>query len=89
MSRFDGPRATLTFILGLGVGALTALLLAPKSGEELRGDIADGVNDRVNQVRNNAKKLGRRAQTFVKRANDQIQDAVEAGEQAYSAAKKA
>jgi gas vesicle protein len=89
MSRFDGPTTMVTFILGLGVGAVTALLLAPKSGEELRGDIADGVNDRVNQTRNSAKKLGKRAQTFVERANEQIQDAVEAGEHAYSTAKKA
>jgi len=90
MARFDGSTSVVTFLLGLGVGAVTALLLAPKAGYELRGDIADGVNDRVNQARNTVnsavKKIGKRAQSIVDDANDRIQDAVEAGENAYAAA---
>jgi len=90
MARFDGSTSVVTFLLGLGVGALTALLFAPKAGDELRGDIADGVNDRVNQARNTVnstvKKIGKRAQSVVDDANDRIQDAVEAGENAYAAA---
>jgi gas vesicle protein len=88
MTRFDGPTTVVTFLLGLGVGAVTALLLAPKAGDELRGDIADSVNDRVTQARNSVKKIGKRAQTFVDQANDQIQDAVDAGEHAFNAAAK-
>lgn len=86
MAKFDGPTSIVTFVLGLGVGAVTALLLAPKAGDELRGDIADGVNDRVTQARNSVKKIGKRAQSIVDDANDRIQDAVEAGESAYAAA---
>jgi gas vesicle protein len=86
MAKFDGPTTAVTFLIGLGVGAVTALLLAPKAGDELRGDIADGVNDRVTQARNSVKKIGKRAQSFVDQAHEQIQDAVEAGEQAYNAA---
>jgi gas vesicle protein len=88
MTRFDGPTTAVTFLLGLGVGAVTALLLAPKAGNELREDLADGVNDRVSQARNSVKKIGKRAQAFVDQANDQIQDAVDAGEHAYNAAAK-
>lgn len=37
-----GATAKLTYLLiGGGIGAILALLFAPKSGEELRGDIAD------------------------------------------------
>jgi gas vesicle protein len=86
MAKFDGSTSVVTFLLGLGVGAVTALLLAPKAGDELRGDIADGVNDHVNQARNTVRKIGRRAQSVVDNANDRIQDAVEAGENAYAAA---
>jgi gas vesicle protein len=86
MAKFDGSTSVVTFLLGLGVGAVTALLLAPKAGDELRGDIADGVNDHVNQARNTVRKIGRRAQSVVDNANDRIQDAVEAGESAYAAA---
>jgi gas vesicle protein len=86
MARFDGSTSVVTFLLGLGVGAVTALLLAPKAGDELRDDIADGVNDRVSQARNTVRKMGRRAQSVVDNANDRLQDAVEAGENAYAAA---
>jgi gas vesicle protein len=86
MAKFDGSTSVVTFLLGLGVGAVTALLFAPKAGDELRGDIADGVNDGVNQARNTVKKIGRRAQSVVDNANDRLQDAVEAGENAYAAA---
>jgi gas vesicle protein len=90
MARFDGSTSVVTFLLGLGVGAVTALLLAPKAGDELREDITDGVNDRVDRVRNTVnstvKKIGKRAQSVVDDANDRIQDAVEAGENAYAAA---
>ena len=38
----SGTTTKLTYLLiGGGIGALLALLFAPKSGEELRGDIAD------------------------------------------------
>jgi gas vesicle protein len=86
MARFDGPTTAVSFLIGLGIGAVTALFLAPKAGDELRGDIADGVNDRVTQARNSVKKIGKRAQAFVDQANDQVQDAVDAGEKAYNAA---
>jgi len=86
MAKFDGSTSVVTFLLGLGVGAVTALLLAPKAGDELRGDIADGVNAHVNQARNTVNKIGRRAQSVLDNANDRLQDAVEAGENAYAAA---
>jgi gas vesicle protein len=89
MSRGNPSGTIFTFILGVSVGAVTALLLAPKAGEELRGDIATGVSDGVSQVRNAGKGLNRRAQNIVALAEGQIQDAVEAGQEAYSQAKKA
>ena len=86
MAKFDGATAAITFLAGLGVGAVTALLLAPKAGEELLGDITEGVNDCATQARDSIRKAGRRAGAFVDQAQAQIQDAVEAGEQAYTAA---
>jgi gas vesicle protein len=66
-----------------------ALLLAPKAGEELRDDIAEGVSDGVNQVRRAGRDLKRRAQRAVDLAKDQVQDAMDAGDRAYSHAKNA
>jgi gas vesicle protein len=89
MTRDHWPGTILTFILGVGVGSVAALLFAPKAGEELRGDIAEGVSDGVNQVRSTSKDLKQRAQKLVDLAKDHVQDAMEAGHNAYSQAKKA
>jgi gas vesicle protein len=89
MTRDHKVGTILTFALGAGVGAAVALLLAPKGGEELRGDIANGVSDGVDQVRSTGKDLKRRGQKIVALAQDHVQEAVEAGQEAYSQAKKA
>ena len=79
----------LSFVLGAAAGAVTALLFAPKSGAELRDDIAEGVNDGVSQLRSSGKDLERRAQKLVHSAKARVEDAVEAGQDAYDHAKNA
>ncbi len=88
MRRDRIPGAMLTFAIGAGVGAAAALLLAPKSGEDLRGDIADGVNGGIDRVRTAGKDVKRRAQRVVDIAKDQVQDVIDAGEAAYEHARK-
>jgi gas vesicle protein len=78
----------LTFALGAGVGAAAALLLASKTAEELRSDIVAGARDGADQVRGTVKNLSRRAQQVVAQAQDHVQDAVEAGQEAYTQVKK-
>jgi gas vesicle protein len=89
MRRDRIPGTILTFVLGAGVGAVVALLLAPKSGEELRDDIADGVTESVAQVRSTGRDLKRRAQRAVDLAKEQVHDAIDAGDRADSQAKNA
>ena len=89
MIRDHKVETILTFALGAGVAAVIALLLAPKAGEKLRDDIADGVSDGVDRVRSTGKDLKRRTQKIVALAQDHVQDAVEAGQEAYSQATKA
>lgn len=89
MNRKQIPGTILTFAVGAGIGAAVALLFAPKSGEELRGDIADGVDEGVSQVQRTGRDLKRRAQRAVDMAKDQVQDAMEAGDTAYNQAKRA
>ena len=78
------PRMFVTFTLGVGVGAVAALLLAPKAGRDLRNEIADGATDGVNQARRTARKIGKQAQKIVDETADQINDAVAAGGVAYN-----
>jgi len=89
MSRDHKVGTILTFASGAAVGAAIALLFAPKAGDELRGDIADAVSDGVKRVRSASKELKQRTQEIVELATDQVQDAIAAGDEAYSAAKKA
>jgi YtxH-like protein len=44
-------RNVLTFVAGVGVGVGAALLFAPASGEEIRGQIGDKVHDIGDRVR--------------------------------------
>lgn len=64
MAENDGSGAAekLTFLLvGAGIGATLALLFAPKSGRELRGDIADYTKRGVDAAGEQARVLGGRA----------------------------
>lgn len=52
----------LTYLLiGGGIGAVLALLFAPKSGQELRGDIADATRKGIDRTRETAAQVGARA----------------------------
>jgi gas vesicle protein len=52
----------LTYLLvGGGIGAILALLFAPKSGEELRGDIADATRKGIEKSKEAAAQLQERA----------------------------
>ncbi len=55
-----------SFIVGIGVGATAALLLAPRSGDETR----EIISDKVEEGRRYAKC---RAQEFRGRANDSVE----------------
>jgi gas vesicle protein len=88
MSRGDVPGTITTFVVGILVGAVTTLLLAPKSGEELRSDLAEVLSGAANEVSTTGKSLKKRGKVLVNLAKDQIQDAVEAGDEAYRQAKK-
>lgn len=51
----SGATTKLTYLLiGGGIGAILALLFAPKSGEELRGDIADATRKGIEKSKETA-----------------------------------
>src|SRR5438034_5230430 len=58
----DNFSTRLTYLLiGGGIGAILALLFAPKAGQELRGDIADATRKGIDKSRETAQQLGERA----------------------------
>jgi gas vesicle protein len=72
--------AHLTYLLvGAGVGAVVALLFAPKSGHELRGDIADATRKGIDRTRDAATQLGERAGDYYEGARDRASELYSAG----------
>lgn len=58
----DSVSTRLTyFLVGAGIGAVLALLFAPKSGEELRSDIADATRKGIDKSKEAAQQLGAKA----------------------------
>ncbi|HKS42886.1 MAG TPA: YtxH domain-containing protein [Blastocatellia bacterium] len=69
----SSPAEKLTFLLiGAGIGATLALLFAPKSGRELRGDIADYTKRGVDAAGEGARALGARASDVYGVASEKV-----------------
>lgn len=79
----------LAFVVGIGIGTVATLLLAPQAGDELRENITDAIGDSVDQLRDRTKNFTRRSQKFVETAKEQVQDVVDQGTDAFKQAKKA
>ena len=80
----DNISTRLTYLLiGGGIGAVIALLFAPKSGQELRGDLADATRKGIDNSREAAQQLGDRAGEYYESTRER------AGELYTQAASKA
>jgi gas vesicle protein len=65
----------LTYLLiGGGIGAILALLFAPKSGQELRGDIADVTRKGIDRTREAATQIGSRAEQYYEVGRDRASE---------------
>jgi gas vesicle protein len=78
------------FILGAFVGAATALLLAPRSGEETRKYLASKARESADYISKQGRDLADKASGYVEKGRgyleqqkEQIASAFEAGKQAY------
>ena len=69
------------FLIGAGIGAVTALLFAPKAGSELRSDIAGATKKSIDYARDTGREVGERAtdyyQTGVEKASELYQTGVD------------
>lgn len=87
----DSVSNKLTYLLiGGGIGAVIALLFAPKSGQELRGDIADATRKGIDKSREAAQQFGERAGEYYEagreRAGELYSQARERAADVYSQA---
>lgn len=74
--REDGSVSTkLTYLLiGGGIGAVIALLFAPKSGVELRGDIADATRKGLEKGKETAAQLQEKAGEYYEISRDRASE---------------
>lgn len=60
------------FLVGAGIGAVLALLFAPKSGRELRGEIADATKRGLEAAGEGARRVGERASELVEAGRSKV-----------------
>jgi gas vesicle protein len=78
----------LTYLLvGGGIGAVLALLFAPKSGTELRTDITDATRKGVDRTREGANQLGQKSNQYLSNAKQKAGDIYSRAGGALNAAK--
>jgi gas vesicle protein len=90
MSEDNGSSKLGFFLAGLGIGAILALLFAPKSGRETRDYLTgkaeegrDYVKARSGDLRNKAEEAVGKGKDMVTRQKELLSAALEAGKQAY------
>ena len=87
MTKKNGVGTLVPLLVGTGIGVAAGWLLASQRGRRLRRDIAEGINHGAEQLSVSGKKLNQRLGKVVAQARDTLHDAVEAGENAYTAAR--
>jgi len=76
------------FSIGFGLGAILGLIFAPQSGQNTRAFLRDKAQDRVDDAVTRGKKVARRAQRAANDAKSLVNDAIDAGGNAFRDARR-
>jgi len=82
----NGERQIGYFLAGMGLGAIVALLFAPRSGGQTREYIrerADDLKRQIGEFRQRTEGMVEKGKEFVEREKETVQKAVESAKQAY------
>ncbi len=90
MSEGNGASKVGFFLAGMGIGAVIALLFAPRSGKETRdylaqkaGEGRDYVKAKSEELRNRTGEVIEKGKDLVTKQKELLSAALEAGKQAY------
>ncbi len=72
MSDNNGASKFAFFLAGLGVGAILALLFAPKSGKETREYLSQKADEGKDFMTAKSKELRKQAEEFVEKGKDRL-----------------
>jgi len=74
-------------IVGVGLGAVTGILLAPQSGENTREWISTKCKSGIDTVNSKVRQTGQQVGEWVDQGQHRVREAVSAGRDAFSNAK--
>lgn len=89
MSNDPVDRSMLAFLVGAALGAGLALLLAPKSGEETRRQLADAAKNLRDDAESKFGEAGDAVRGSAATIRHGVGEAIAAGKEAYDAARDA
>ncbi|HET9399344.1 MAG TPA: YtxH domain-containing protein [Candidatus Acidoferrales bacterium] len=78
---------TTAFIAGIGIGTAVGMILAPKSGADLRSDLSEAAQDAMDNAAAAGARVTRRARRAASDAVEQVSGAIDAGRREYDRAK--
>jgi len=84
MAENAGGDKFIYFLVGAGIGAVTALLFAPKTGTELRADLADATRRGLDQARDTGREVGARANQYYQQGTEKASELAARGKDAIS-----
>jgi gas vesicle protein len=67
------------FLIGAGIGAITALLFAPKAGSKIRSEFADATRKGLDYARDTGREIGERASDLTTRGKEAVSDLTDRG----------
>lgn len=72
MSGDKGPSKFAIFLAGMGIGAIIALLFAPKTGEEIREVIGRKAGEGKDYIQSKSKEFRKQAREAMRSAEDLV-----------------
>ena len=78
-NRGGGSDKLVYFLIGVGIGAVTALLFAPKAGSELRSEIADATRKGIGYAHDTGREISERATDLTARGRETVSDLTDRG----------
>jgi gas vesicle protein len=80
-NRGGGSDKLVYFLIGVGIGAVTALLFAPKAGSELRSELADATRKGIDYAHDTGREIGDRASDLTARGRETVSDLTDRGKE--------
>jgi len=78
----NAERTTLAFLAGLGIGAVFAALIAPRSGEEMREWIADTAEQKFRVLRRKGGRSIKQLQIVLSKGEERVAEVLRNGKDA-------